>query len=346
MRFQSLFPLRFDTAFRKIGSDTWRAMSKFHRLSDDEILECLSAQSQTIRACHLDTKTSFLVITIPSDSIYRCADRFNELVGCLTRIALMPNVYKAAASDDVQIYLSFNGTPQTADLAQALARHLSSNGFDLNALVNHSTNMLFALPLQPGFCWLNKDLSVKLNRDEIALPAAMAMFLRDLETAAVDPSILLDIDAEESAPEPLVPELSDAEIEESSVAGLSCSDLFAEPIYQQDEAIVPSGVESDSVASSVPETGLDNTAAQEVISPLAQVVGRSQLGTQLMLFPDAPLQPVSEVPKVKPKRGRKARSSLPDEADQGALSQNKVFSFKSTANLTVLSLQREVNADK
>ena len=124
MRFQSLFPLRFDTAFRRIGSDTWRAMSKFHHLSDDEILECLSAQSQTIRACHLDSKTSFLVITIPSDSIYRSVDRLRELVRCLTRIGLVPNVYKAAASDDVQIYLSFNETALTAELARALARYL------------------------------------------------------------------------------------------------------------------------------------------------------------------------------------------------------------------------------
>ncbi len=346
MRFQSLFPLRFDTAFRKVGSDAWRAMSKFYYLSDDEILDCLSAQSQTIRACHLDAKTSFLVITIPSDSIYRCADRFRELVGCLTRIGLVPNVYKAAASDDVQIYLSFNEMAQTANLAQALARHVSGNGFDLNALVNHSTETLFALPLQRGFCWLNKDLSVKLNRDDIALPAAMAMFLRDLETTAVNPSILLDINAEESAPEPLVTEVSDAEIEESSVAGSTCTDLFAEATYRQDEAIAPSDSESGSVESSDPETGLDKTLGQEVIFPLAEVVGRSQQGTQLMLFPDAPSPPVSEVPKAKPKRGRKARSSLPDEADQGAFSQNKVFSIKSTANLTVLSSQKEVFADQ
>ena len=308
-------------------------MSKFHYLSDDEITECISGQSRTLRACLLDTETSFLVITAPPIANHQSADNLRQLLDCLKLIGLIPNVYKAAASEDLQIYLSFNKAAKTTELAQGLECYLSSIKLDAaeNCFVHHSTQSLFTLPLQAGFCWLNEDFSVKVNRDDIALPAAMAMFLRDLERAAVNPSLLLEWETKESVFMPLQNEYPTASFDatlEADSAHYVVTELETEP--------------ASICCQSQPEARvrLQPQRRQYRLPTIeSERSRRTGMVNQLKLFSVAPARTISELPKKQVKRGRRPRSSLPDEAGQDYFLSNKTFQLQSTANLTVLSSQ-------
>lgn len=188
------FPSRGDTLFRRVGSPTWRHMSRFHYLTDEEIAASMEKDSVCVRAVALDDMTRFLVVTVPVGSRYADKEQFARLLACLRALKLNPKVYRAADSDDSQVFLPFSEATDTALASRVLRRELVNESFEIAAhsLIIHSTGDPFALPLQAKFAWLNDDLSVKLRRDEISLDAAMALFLADMSRAAVAPAVLID----------------------------------------------------------------------------------------------------------------------------------------------------------
>lgn len=182
-----LFPLRLSSSFRRAGCDNWRQMSKFHYLSDQEIEASISDGAEHLRACTLDDTTKIAVISIPAASRYLECDQVSCLIDMLTQHKLAPNVYKAAGCDDIHIYLSFTEQVRSDDLSKLLSRLLKQEGFDLTPedLLVYPADAPVVLPLQKGFAWLNKQLQVKVSRDDISLDSALPLFLSNLHGSAV-----------------------------------------------------------------------------------------------------------------------------------------------------------------
>jgi hypothetical protein len=182
-----LFSLRLSSSFKRAGGDTWRQMSHFHYLSDEEVAASIADGAQHLRACVLDDTTSIAVISIPATSIYANADQATRLIDMLMQHSLAPKAYRAAGSDDIHIYLSFTEKVNSDVLNTVLTDLLDHSGFELGptSLVIHPSTTALVLPLQNGFAWLNEQMQVKLCRDDITLDSALALFLSDLSRSAV-----------------------------------------------------------------------------------------------------------------------------------------------------------------
>ncbi len=185
--FMQLFPLRLSSSFKRAGGDNWRQMSKFHYLSDQEIEASISDGAEHLRACTLDDTTKIAVISIPAASRYLERDQASRLIDMLTQHKLAPNVYKAAGCDDIHVYLSFTEQVRSDVLSKLLTRLLKQEGFDLTPedLLVYPADAPVVLPLQKGFAWLNKQLQVKVSRDDISLESALPLFLSNLHGSAV-----------------------------------------------------------------------------------------------------------------------------------------------------------------
>lgn len=280
-----LFPSRGNSHIRRIGSTNWRQMSQFHYLTDEEISAAIDANPVYVRAATLDDTTNFLVITVPSDSRYIESHQFARLIKTLRALSVNPKIYKAADSDDIQIYLPFAEKTNTTAIQRVLTRELINQSFEIAAhsLIIHSTDVPFALPLQAGFAWLNDDQSVKVRRDDISLDSAIALFVSDIKRVAVHPAVLLDRPA---SPTVVVAAISSTE--EILIAG-------AEPEHAL-------GLETNLEEV----TELSERAAEEYIEPVFEPVAQ----TQLSLF-SLPTPQKSAEETVPPRRRRRRPRSDP-----------------------------------
>lgn len=351
-------------------------MSQFYYLTDEEIVASISDKPLSIRACSLDETTSYLVLTIPAESIYRSAEQLETLVELLTCSGLIPKVYKASGSEDIQIYLSFGEKAKLVELSNALASLLERVGCDATAnnLVIHSHDMPFVLPLQPGFAWLNDAFSVKLNRDDISLQSGLALFLSELEAAAVHPSVLLNFSASDlvldSTSQPILQPVSEnpAELRDVElIIEASSTELEHKHVVQVlvPSAITPSSSIHAAEDNSSPNefentnhsadsggplpralTGIAPAEAELEPLPAREVVfaDRSE-GLQLLLFPIAQSRVASALPKPGNKRGKRARSDPSDGAEPTGFPHN-VFSAQPTDDLSVPSTDKEVAHDQ
>lgn len=255
---------------------------------------------------------------------------------------MIPRLYQASDSEDIQIYIAFSAPVKTEEMSKKISAFLDSGGIETgsDALVVHSCEKPFALPLQPGFAWLNESLAPKLQREEISLPAAIAMFLRDLDSSAVCPQ-QIELALETESQQCIQTEI------------LSCSDdiAIADPIsaFTCDAQVK---IETDTAIEDVAESKKSEDLAVDFSVPVApqmvevpayeDAVTDNSPGMQLLLFPTAKPPDVSALPKGRPKRGKRPRSNLPDSSDAVAPAQTKVFSIPSVADSAQSLFDKEV----
>jgi len=193
-QFLSLFSARGDSMIRNAESGSWRRMSQFHLLTDDEIMAALSDGSSVIRAVSFDRTTRYAAIELPDHSPYLEISAFRNLIELLGGLGLKPRVYMASGSRDVQLFLFFSQPYKCAIVQEALAKVLSWNGFSLRAdkLVVYPSDVALPLPLQRGFVWLNEDLQPIVSRNEIALDSALALFCSEASRYATEFEAVID----------------------------------------------------------------------------------------------------------------------------------------------------------
>lgn len=179
---------------RNAESGSWRRMSQFHLLTDDEIVSALTDGSNVIRAVSFDRTTKYAAIELPYHSPYLEIDSFRKLVELLQSLGLKPRIYTASGSKDVQLFLFFSQVYKSAIVQDSLAKVLSWNGFLLRAdkLVVYPSDIALPLPLQRGFAWLNEDLQPIVSRTEIALDSALALFCSEASRYATEFERVLD----------------------------------------------------------------------------------------------------------------------------------------------------------
>jgi len=179
---------------RNAESGSWRRMSQFHLLSDDEIISALSDGSNVIRTMSFDRTTKYAAIELPNHSPYLEIGAFRRLVELLHSLGLKPRIYTASGSKDVQLFLFFTQDYKAAIVQDSLAKVLSWNGFLLrdDKLVVYPSDVALPLPLQRGFVWLNEDLQPIVSRTEIALDSALALFCSEASRYATEFERVID----------------------------------------------------------------------------------------------------------------------------------------------------------
>ncbi|CAN5560901.1 hypothetical protein BH10CYA1_BH10CYA1_26100 [soil metagenome] len=179
---------------RNAESGSWRRMSQFHLLTDDEIITALDDASNVIRAVSFDRTTKYAAIELPNHSPYLEIGSFRKLVELLHSLGLKPRIYTASGSKDVQLFLFFTQAYKSSIVQESLAKVLSWNGFLLrdDKLVVYPSDVALPLPLQRGFVWLNEDLQPIVSRTEIALDSALALFCSEASRYATEFERVLD----------------------------------------------------------------------------------------------------------------------------------------------------------
>ncbi|PZM78820.1 MAG: hypothetical protein DKT66_23255 [Candidatus Melainabacteria bacterium] len=316
-------------------------MSHYHYLTDEEINASIANDSKTLRACLLDTHSNHLVLTIPENSPFLETDTVALIVQLLSSAGMKPKLYGVSESQSVQIFLSFSEPVKTAEMTASISSYLRASGFTPgeNNLIVHSTELPWPLPLQPGFSWLNDRLETRLSRDSISIPAATAMFLHDLDSAAVSPNNVREKLNESLSSAPLS-NIEPAVIEAICELAVD-SDLNAFQ-EQLNETVVET--EADAPVIETAESILEDSFVEsdEVTEPESNSPSiESEEGTQLLLFPIIP-NGISALPKGRPKREKRARSNLPDSSQAAKSEQEQVFSTPLLAELANATETKEV----
>ena len=192
--FLALFAHRFASRIKKSSKGDWHETSRFHHLSDEEIVEAIAGQSSFQRAVSADATTAFLALTIDEGSFYRSEDGLARIRSCLAAAGLGDcRMYKASDSEQWQIVVFFIRPVSTGKVRQALDSWMRRNGIVPGTagvdLVPGAS--VFPLPLQPGFCFLNDSGQIIAQRDEISLEAALALFIADIGRTVINGSKLL-----------------------------------------------------------------------------------------------------------------------------------------------------------
>ncbi len=276
-------------------------MSQFHYLEDEAIMASLGSSAKNSRACLSDKRARYIVLSVAENDKGTHIDIAKDAFKRLHSAGLKPTIYRESGSSSIQIFLAFSELVDIAKTAESVARFMQ-----LEHVTAHSETP-FVLPLQKGFAWLNPDLTVKVECDQIALEAAMAMFLHDIESNAMPADFLETLNQRH--------ELSRAAVE------ISASEEF-----ELQEILVPDADESqlgtiEMIEDVVPvhDTGTE----PEVLPPIEVTPAEPSDtiiempvsgGQQLLLFPVQPQLLQLELPKERPKRGRRPRSNVPDAA--------------------------------
>lgn len=171
----------------------WLQASALHTISDQEILESISLHSKTYRAISIEEKERFLLIEIDAESLDANPMIWISLKMALRRLGhLEPRLYRAAATNTYQAFLFFSETIPVRIFAQRLQTFLSL--FDISAkdAVVHEPGDRFAIPLLSGFAWLNDQFTPVVRRDEVALDAALCLFVNDATKGCIIPEVFLE----------------------------------------------------------------------------------------------------------------------------------------------------------
>ncbi len=184
-QFLTLFGNRFQSLSKQMKeSGRWIELSRFHNLSDEEVIEALNPESKVLRACRADDQTSFLAITIQTISYYSSQEGLNHLRECL-KLSGVERAKLYQSSDDcaLNLFIFLDQPTPSSEAASLLSRALRRHGIvpGTAGLKVFPSEEGFCLPLQPGFAWLNDDGQIIVTREQITLEAALALFFADFQ---------------------------------------------------------------------------------------------------------------------------------------------------------------------
>lgn len=184
--FTNLFPYRYNSVIKRLGTEKWLDISRFHCLSDQEILESLQANAKLHRGFRCDGKTMFVSLRIPAASRYHNSSTITEIRQALKRIAVVPRHYQI--DDDWYLYIFLKSSAPAAEICDQLKYWCILQGLvvGLDTLEILPNDIPMPFPLAGKFSWLNERCQFIIRRDELSLEKALAFFLDDAGQVAVD----------------------------------------------------------------------------------------------------------------------------------------------------------------
>jgi hypothetical protein len=183
--FFALFPHRSESGVRYSDFSEWRGVSRFHCLTDEEILASLQVDSNLRRAVRFDTATRIQALRISRTSKY-----FNRFAADLLKKQFKERgipIKQYEYNNEWFFFVFFTEFVEPAVVGSRTIQILSDVGFTLTcedlSVVQGSDWM--PVPVQPGFSWISDRGDVSVRRDEISLQGAIALFLSDVTRNAI-----------------------------------------------------------------------------------------------------------------------------------------------------------------
>lgn len=175
-----------------MGSNNWRSLSKFHAISDADILASIEKDAKQLRALSLDDKESFLVFTF--ESFERSSDMviWTRLLENLARIGIVgPRLFQVNEESDYQIYLALDKCVKIAPIAKLFEEYLHFYGSGLVRVLTPGNH--FVLPLQAGFRWMNESVQPVVARREMSTDVALNFFVTEVTKTLIDTDALIAV---------------------------------------------------------------------------------------------------------------------------------------------------------
>jgi hypothetical protein len=193
--FLKLFSTRHNSLVRQNQDKAWLKMSRLHFLSDEEMIDGIALQKPAQHAVSVDDKERFLLVEIDGESLDSNPFIWDEVKHCLAGLGInSPKLYATGSS--YKLFLYFDKQIKISDFAPMLQRLLDGSGIADGIARVLIPGDSFLLPLSAGFTWLSDSLKPLVQREEMALDAAMALFMRDLTKNRIDADSFLDMMSE------------------------------------------------------------------------------------------------------------------------------------------------------
>jgi hypothetical protein len=191
-QFIELYPNRGGSLV-KHDSGTWREVSRFYDLPDEEIVRAISSAQTLVRAANWDIRTKFTVLNINAESSYHNQLSLWQLQNSLAQKGVHKiRVYQSSESSGWHIYIFWNDWVGSTRSAAVISAILMAAGFELapETLEVFPSDNALRLPLQSGFSWLNESGRIIVRRSEISLEGALALYLDEVTKFANEASWL------------------------------------------------------------------------------------------------------------------------------------------------------------
>ena len=181
-----MFSSRFGSYARTVGGATWRQLSQFHQLSDQELLSSICKESKAYRALSVDQSESFLLLQFNAED--RTADRavWEKLSAALLTAGLSGlKLFQVSEGSTYQVFIYLSKAVSILPLFKGLTNHLVQSGVT-NVEVLRPGNH-FILPLQEGYRWMNDDVLPVIGRHEMSEDMALNFFMGEVTKVSVCP---------------------------------------------------------------------------------------------------------------------------------------------------------------
>jgi len=189
--FLKLFSSRFGSYARTVGSASWRQLSQFHQLSDEELLASISKESKSYRA--LSVHDTELLLILQFNPLDRDADRavWEKLSAALATLGITGiKLFQVSEGSTYQAFIHFSKSASILPLSKGLTNHLVQAGVT-NVEVLRPGNH-FVLPLQEGYRWMNDAVLPVIARHEMSEEMALNFFIGEVTKATCCPEQLVE----------------------------------------------------------------------------------------------------------------------------------------------------------
>lgn len=293
-----LFPLRNASAVKRPGETKWRAVSRFHYLSDEEICQCVELSAKLLRSVSCEPQSRFLILEVPASSKYHSADFLCHIKSAFREEGVELAAYQF--ENDWYLYIYFSDLVAAEDYAILLANWFELAGCEIgpNTLVIHPSARKVPLPLQPGFSWLDEDANVVARRDDLSLYEALKLFHSDRSRFQVSSVLFEQIDrtVQESLASTQLAKINPCKLDSSEPA------ISPSPICQDSAPSLSHAFLITSAPEVAPKTA---SLPEQADSALPQPI---QNAPQLLIFPD--IKPTKGAkPKARNKKTRQLKSA-------------------------------------
>lgn len=184
--FFSFYKDRWDSYIRNDGKSNWKQLSKYAYLTDEKLISVVDGQVELPMAFNFDTKARFVVLLIEVEDKLSRATIFDSTIEALSTIGCnrTPS-YIVNELGHIHVYLNFDRSPDHARLKALLDTWLRLNNLETHVRVL-GPNDLIEVPLQPYFTWIQAGLKAIVRRRDIALDAAISMFMSDIRKSRLE----------------------------------------------------------------------------------------------------------------------------------------------------------------
>ncbi|MBX9719752.1 MAG: hypothetical protein K2X81_00015 [Candidatus Obscuribacterales bacterium] len=179
---------------KRPGASNWRPVSRYHYLSDEEILDCLETNLTVQRALRFDATTRFAVLSIPATSKYHNANSVIQIRRALWAQSIKTVIYEY--DSEWHIYIFLKDALASDKIHSCLRAWSGRHELELlhDTLRLHPAGESLPLPLQPGFIWLDEHCQPLFQRNDLTLQEALEHFLSDCKNSANSVDRLLELE--------------------------------------------------------------------------------------------------------------------------------------------------------